>query len=132
MEQAFSSNPNNMLVLQESCTDEMGSLVVYAPVDLPAMNIAMSGDDTSYIPLLPSGFTILPDGRPDSGASTSSNPQGNANISAGSLITVVFQILVSSLPSGKLNHESVTTIHELIGTTIHEIKDALNCTSAYN
>lgn len=52
-----------MLILQESCIDASGSLVVYCPVDLPAVNIAMSGEDPSYIPLLPSGFTISPDGR---------------------------------------------------------------------
>ncbi|RWR95922.1 hypothetical protein CKAN_02528300 [Cinnamomum micranthum f. kanehirae] len=127
---AFSSSPNNMLILQECCTDESGSLVVYSPIELPAINITMSGDDTSYIPLLPSGFTILPDGRPNGGASTSSDPQGNVGRSTGSLITVVFQILVSSLPSVKLNDESVTTVHKLVGATIDQIKAALNCTSA--
>lgn len=130
MEQAFSSSPDNMLVLQECCTDESGSLVVYSPIELPAINITMSGDDTSYIPLLPSGFTILPDGRPNGGASTSSDPQGNASSSTGSLITVVFQILVSSLPSVTQNDELVTTVHKLVGATIHQIKAALNCTSA--
>ncbi|KAL5995490.1 hypothetical protein ACLOJK_025552 [Asimina triloba] len=112
LKQAFNSSQNNMLILQESCTDPSGSLVVYAPVDLPAINIAMSGEDPSYIPLLPSGFTILPDGRPDNsgaGPSTSSNLQGMAR-SSGSLITVAFQILVSNLPSAKLNFESVTTL----------------------
>ncbi|KAJ4973997.1 hypothetical protein NE237_007171 [Protea cynaroides] len=92
---AFNSSQNNMLILQESCTDPSGSLVVYSPVDLPAINVAMSGEDTMYIPLLPSGFTITPDGRPDQGGgagpSTSSNMQGSR--SGGSLITVAFQIL---------------------------------------
>ncbi|XP_058078884.1 homeobox-leucine zipper protein ROC8-like [Magnolia sinica] len=128
---AFNASQNNMLILQESCTDSSGSLVVYAPVDLPAINIAMSGEDPSYIPLLPSGFTILPDGRPDNsgaGPSTSSNLQGNMPRSSGSLITVAFQILVSSLPSAKLNLESVTTVNNLISTTVQQIKSALNCT----
>ena len=117
-----------MLILQESCTDASGSLVVYAPIDLPAINIVMSGEDPSYIPLLPSGFTILPDGRPGGGggATTSSNPMGG---SSGSLITVAFQILVSSLPSAKLNVESVTTVNNLISTTVQQIKAALNCGS---
>ncbi|KAK6128213.1 hypothetical protein DH2020_038047 [Rehmannia glutinosa] len=102
---AFNTSQNNMLILQESCIDSSGSLIVYCPVDLPAINIAMSGEDPSYIPLLPSGFTISPDGRQDhhqagggDGASTSSNP-AISGISSGSLITVVFQILVSNLPS---------------------------------
>ncbi|KAJ8646867.1 hypothetical protein MRB53_008615 [Persea americana] len=127
---ALNSSQNNMLILQESCTDLSGSLVVYAPVDLPAINIAMSGEDPSCIPLLPSGFTISPDGRLDNsgaGASSSSNLQGGVARSAGSLITVAFQILVSSLPSAKLNHESVATINNLISATVQQIKAALNC-----
>ncbi|KAF3438347.1 hypothetical protein FNV43_RR21109 [Rhamnella rubrinervis] len=129
---AFNTSQNNMLILQESCIDSSGSLIVYSPVDLPAINLAMSGEDPSYIPLLPSGFTISPDGRPDQGdgASTSSNPHGNMGRSSGSLVTVTFQILVSSLPSAKLNLESVTTVNNLIGTTVQQIKAALNCPSS--
>ncbi|XP_061956765.1 homeobox-leucine zipper protein HDG11-like [Populus nigra] len=126
---AYNTSQNNMLILQESCIDSSGSLVVYCPVDLPAINIAMSGEDPSYIPLLPSGFTISPDGYPDQGdgASTSSNTQGRMARSSGSLITVAFQILVSSLPSARLNLESVNTVNSLIGTTIQQIKAALSC-----
>ena len=146
-----------MLILQESCIDASGSLVVFGPVDLPAINIAMSGEDPSYIPLLPSGFTITPDGRPGNqqqiqaaggdGASTSSNAAAAAAVmgsggggsssgvggrsggAGGSLITVVFQILVSSLPSAKMSPESVNTVNNLIGTTVHQIKAALNCST---
>ncbi|KAK8537004.1 hypothetical protein V6N12_043185 [Hibiscus sabdariffa] len=131
---AFNSSHNNMLILQESCIDSSGSLVVYCPVDLPAINVAMSGEDPSYIPLLPSGFTISPDGHPDQGgdgASTSSSAlHGSMGRSGGSLITVAFQILVSSLPSAKLNMDSVTTVNNLIGTTVQQIKAALNCPSS--
>ncbi|KAK9278927.1 hypothetical protein L1049_028508 [Liquidambar formosana] len=130
---AFNTSQNNMLILQESCIDSSGSLVVYCPVDLPAINIAMSGEDPSYIPLLPSGFTISPDGRSDQGAdgaSTSSSTHGTLGRSGGSLITVAFQILVSSLPSAKLNLESVTTVNNLIGTTVQQIKAALNCSAS--
>lgn len=125
---AFNTSQNNMLILQESCIDSSGSLVVYCPVDLHAINIAMSGEDPSYIPLLPSGFTISSDGQSQQGdgaSSSSSNVLGNS--SSGSLITVAFQILVSSLPSAKLNMESVETVNNLIGTTVQQIKSALNC-----
>ncbi|KAL0801724.1 hypothetical protein Bca101_056900 [Brassica carinata] len=121
------SQSNNMLILQETSIDSSGALVVYSPVDLSALNIAMSGDDTSYIPLLSSGFAISPDGNHNSstteqggGASTSSGVGG------GSLITVGFQIMVSNLPSAKLNMESVETVNNLIGTTVHQIKTGLN------
>ncbi|KAF2296828.1 hypothetical protein GH714_006353 [Hevea brasiliensis] len=129
---AFNTGQNNMLILQESCMDESGSLVVYCPVDLPAINIVMSGEDPSYIPLLPSGFTISPDGRPDNGngASSSSSTHASMGRSSGSLITVSFQILVSSLPSAKLNLESVTTVNNLISTTVQQIKAAMNCPSS--
>ncbi|KAH7549461.1 hypothetical protein JRO89_XS13G0035600 [Xanthoceras sorbifolium] len=132
---AFNTSQNSMLILQESCVDNSGSLVVYCPVDLSQINVAMSGDDPSYIPLLPSGFAISPDGRPDQGggdgASTSSSTHGNVGTrSSGSLITVAFQILVSSLPSAKLNLESVTTVNNLISTTVQQIKAALNCPSS--
>lgn len=120
-----------MLILQESCTDASGSLVVYAPIDIPAINIVMSGEDPSNIALLPSGFTILPDGRAGGvrGASTSSSAHQTGFNSSGSLLTVAFQILVSSLPSSKLNVESVATVNNLISTTVQQIKAALNCPS---
>ncbi|XP_042445806.1 homeobox-leucine zipper protein ROC8-like isoform X1 [Zingiber officinale] len=122
----FNSGQNTMLILQECCTDALGSVVVYSPIDVPAINIVMSGEDPSSISLLPSGFTILPDGRSagGQGASCSSNPRGG---SSGSLVTVAFQILMSSLPSAKLNMESVMTVNNLIGTTVQQIKAALNC-----
>ncbi|CAM0943827.1 unnamed protein product [Alopecurus aequalis] len=113
----LNASQNSMLILQESCADASGSLVVYAPIDLPAANVVMSGEDPSSIPLLPSGFTILPDGRGSS--------------SAGSVVTVAFQILVSSLPSSRLNAESVATVNSLISTTVEQIKAALNCASSH-
>ncbi|KAJ4872583.1 Homeobox-leucine zipper protein HDG12 [Raphanus sativus] len=91
---------NNMLILQVSCIDSSGSLVVYTPVDLPALNMAMSGQDTSYIPILPSGFAVLPDGNRNNQLAEIKAEGGG---SGGSLITVGFQIMVSSLQSGKLN-----------------------------
>ena len=56
-----------MLILQECCTDATGSYVIYAPVDVVAMNVVLNGGDPDYVALLPSGFAILPDG-PGAGA----------------------------------------------------------------
>ncbi|KEH27116.1 homeobox leucine zipper protein HDG11 [Medicago truncatula] len=47
-----------------------------------------------------------------------------------SLITVAFQIMVSSLRSAKLNMESVTTVNGLIGETVQHINVALSCPSS--
>jgi hypothetical protein len=135
--QAYTPSQNNMLILQESCIDTSGSLVVYCPVDLPAINIAMNGEDPSYIPLLPSGFIITTDGHNEiksegntSGASTSkttSDPTSeHGTTSTGSLVTVVFQIQVSSLPSAKMSPESLATVNNLITNTVHQIKASFN------
>ncbi|XP_058755033.1 homeobox-leucine zipper protein HDG2-like [Vicia villosa] len=56
------SSQSNMLILQESCTDTTRSFVIYAPVDIVAMNVVLNGGDPDYVALLPSGFAILPDG----------------------------------------------------------------------
>ncbi|AQK83086.1 Homeobox-leucine zipper protein HDG11 [Zea mays] len=116
----LNANQNSMLILQESCTDASGALVVYSPIDIPAANVVMSGEDPSGIPLLPSGFAILP----GSGAGASSSAVVPP---PGCVVTVAFQILVSNLPSSRLNAESVATVNSLIGTTVQQIKAALNC-----
>ncbi|KAL2335907.1 hypothetical protein Fmac_010353 [Flemingia macrophylla] len=118
---AINSNQSSMLILQETCTDAAGSLVVYAPVDIPAMHVVMNGGDSAYVALLPSGFAILPDG-PQNGPASN----GGGRVS-GSLLTVAFQILVNSLPTAKLTVESVETVNNLISCTVQKIKAALHC-----
>ncbi|RWW06377.1 hypothetical protein GW17_00030301 [Ensete ventricosum] len=110
---AADATQSSMLILQETCTDASGSLVVYAPVDIPAMHLVMSGGDSAYVSLLPSGFAILPD--------------GGTHRSLGSLLTVAFQILVNSQPTAKLTVESVETVNNLISCTLQKIKAALHC-----
>lgn len=115
---AMSANQSSMLILQETCTDASGSMVVYAPVDIPAMQLVMNGGDSTYVALLPSGFAILPDGPSSVGAE---------HKTGGSLLTVAFQILVNSQPTAKLTVESVETVNNLIFCTIKKIKTALQC-----
>lgn len=132
--QAINPGQSNMLILQESCTDPTGpsgSLVIYAPVDIPAMNLVLQGGDQAHVALLPSGFAILPDG-PDNrrtlGVDSSRGGGSLENVRrTGSLLTVAFQILVSSVPSAKLTTESVTTVNNLISCTVQRIKNALGC-----
>ncbi|XP_009802526.1 homeobox-leucine zipper protein HDG2-like isoform X1 [Nicotiana tabacum] len=106
------SSQNNMLILQESSTDPTGSFVVYAPVDVPAMNTVINGGDPEYVALLPSGFAILPDGPP-------------GRIAGGSLLTIAFQIFVDSVPTAKLSLGSVATVNKLIACTVDKIRAAL-------
>lgn len=130
--QAINSNQSSMLILQETCIDAAGSLVVYAPVDIPAMHVVMNGGDSAYVALLPSGFAIVPDGPncrgPQNGPSPTTNGRDNAR-GSGSLLTVAFQILVNSLPTAKLTVESVETVNNLISCTVQKIKAALHCES---
>ncbi|KAK1326869.1 Homeobox-leucine zipper protein HDG1 [Acorus calamus] len=120
---AISPDKSSMLILQETCIDASGALVVYAPVDIPAMNVVMNGGDSAYVALLPSGFAILPDGP----ARNKNDDDGN--VEGGSLLTVAFQILVNSLPMAKLNVESVETVNNLISCTVQKIKSAIHCDS---
>ncbi|GJN39737.1 hypothetical protein PR202_gb28873 [Eleusine coracana subsp. coracana] len=106
------SSNDMMLILQECVTDAAGSYVVYAPVDVAAMTVVLAaGGDPDYVPLLPSGFAILPDGDGD----------GND----GSLLTVAFQILVDSAPTARLSLGSVATVNSLIACTVDRIKAAV-------
>ncbi|KAI4331052.1 hypothetical protein MLD38_029279 [Melastoma candidum] len=113
------SSQGNMLILQESCTDSTGSFVIYAPVDIVAMNVVLNGGDPDYVALLPSGFAILPDG---------SAPNGSDRVvgSGGSLLTVAFQILVDSTPTAKLSLGSVATVNNLIACTVERIRASLS------
>ena len=87
--------------------------MIYAPVDVVAMNVVLNDGDPDYVALLPSGFAILPDG-PGTGAT-----------GGGSLLTVAFQILVDSVPTAKLSLGSVATVNSLIACTVERIKAAL-------
>uniref|UniRef100_A0A2P2MR03 Uncharacterized protein MANES_05G039400 n=1 Tax=Rhizophora mucronata TaxID=61149 RepID=A0A2P2MR03_RHIMU len=133
---AMNASQSSMLILQETCVDAAGSLVVYAPVDIPAMHVVMNGGDSAYVALLPSGFAVVPDGPvscgiPTSGGLTSNNNAGGGGggprRGSGSLLTVAFQILVNSLPTAKLTVESVETVNNLISCTVQKIKAALQC-----
>ncbi|KAK4255356.1 hypothetical protein QN277_008367 [Acacia crassicarpa] len=115
------SSQSNMLILQESCTDSTGSFVIYAPVDIVAMNVVLNGGDPDYVALLPSGFAILPDGTTAHGGGIGETGHG------GSLLTVAFQILVDSVPTAKLSLGSVATVNNLIACTVERIKASLSC-----
>lgn len=119
-----------MLILQESCTDSTGSFVIYAPVDIVAMNVVLNGGDPDYVALLPSGFAVLPDGPLQNGGGgvvNNGDVMGNVGSNnGGSLLTVAFQILVDSAPTAKLSLGSVATVNSLISCTVERIKGALS------
>ncbi|KAJ1375783.1 hypothetical protein SESBI_50625 [Sesbania bispinosa] len=50
----------SLLRASETCIDAAGSLVVYAPVDIPAMHVVMNGGDSAYVALLAIGVCHCP------------------------------------------------------------------------
>ncbi|KAG1362009.1 Homeobox-leucine zipper protein ROC3 [Cocos nucifera] len=133
---ASNSSQNVELLLQESSTHPSGgSLVVYATIDVDAVQVAMSGEDSSFIPLLPTGFIISPADPPttgvtdafpptstDVGATTSCGSEGSAT---GCLLTVAMQVLASAVPSAKLPLSSVTAINNHLCSAVQQISAAL-------
>ncbi|CAI8584323.1 unnamed protein product [Vicia faba] len=123
-------NEANMLYLQDSWTDSTGSMIVYSPVSLQSLNMVMGGGDSSFVALLPSGFSILPDGHSNSnniggGSSDGSGNFGGDNDNSGCLLSVGVQMLLKNLQAGKMTKETVDTVNTLIAGTIQKVKDAL-------
>ncbi|CAA7024103.1 unnamed protein product [Microthlaspi erraticum] len=48
------------LMLQESCIDNSGSLIVYSSVGVDSIQHATNGEDPSTILILPLGFSVVP------------------------------------------------------------------------
>ncbi|KAK9076026.1 hypothetical protein SSX86_004356 [Deinandra increscens subsp. villosa] len=124
---ASNSSQNVELVLQESCTDDSGSIVVYSTVDVDAIKLTMNGEDPSRIPLLPLGFVIIPVGQNPNGNITSSAESGG-----GCLLTVGLQVLANTMPAAKLNLSSANTINNHIQATMQHIVTALGGVATSN
>lgn len=116
--QGLNANNTDMMIVQESSTNPTASFVIYAPVDIAAIETVLKGAESDYVALLPSGFVILPDGVSQRGGG------------GGSLLTASFQMLVDSAPSAKLTMSSVATIENLIRATMHRIKTLFPCLPA--
>ncbi|KAL5575171.1 hypothetical protein UlMin_016870 [Ulmus minor] len=116
----------NMWVLQDCCTNAFESMIVYAPVDIAGMQSVMSGCDSSTLVVLPSGFSILPDGV-ESRPQVITSRQEEKSTEGGSLLTVAFQVLANSSPTAKLTMESLDSVNTLISCTLKNIKTTLQC-----
>ncbi|KAK7319102.1 hypothetical protein RJT34_03815 [Clitoria ternatea] len=91
-------------------SDASGAMIVYSAINGQSLNMVMSCGDSSFIPVRPSGFAILPDGN---------------NGGGGSLLTIGLQMLQTGHQTAKLLIESVETVNNLMTCTIQKIKDAL-------
>ncbi|XP_009611248.1 homeobox-leucine zipper protein GLABRA 2 isoform X1 [Nicotiana tomentosiformis] len=116
----------DMWILQDTCTNAYESTVVYAPIDIGGMKSVMTGRDSSNVAVLPSGFSILPDGLESRSLVITSRPEEKCT-GGGSLLTVLYQILTSNSPAVKLSKESVESVNNLISCTLHRIKTSLQC-----
>ncbi|KFK23374.1 hypothetical protein AALP_AAs60861U000100 [Arabis alpina] len=114
---------NNLeLILQETCTDNSGSLVVYSTVNPNAVQLAMNGEDLSKIPLLPLGVSIVP-----------VNPsEGIFANSPSCLLTVGIQVLTSKASAAKLDMSTVTAISNRLSSTVNQITAALGSSGLGN
>ncbi|XP_075107444.1 homeobox-leucine zipper protein GLABRA 2 isoform X1 [Nicotiana tabacum] len=128
--QAVKLRENNMWILQDTCTNAYESAVVYAPVDIAGMQSVITGCDSSNTAVLPSGFSILPDGIESRGLVITSKPEDRSS-EGGSLLTIAFQILTSNSPTAKLSKESVESVNNLLSCTLHKIKTSFQCDDAY-
>ena len=73
----------------------------------------LNGGSPENVPILPSGFSILPDGPKRNGGST------------GSLVTMAFQILDTASSATFIPPDSVATIFKLVTETAECIKAAM-------
>ncbi|CAA7042973.1 unnamed protein product [Microthlaspi erraticum] len=106
---ANNSPDNEEMMLQETCTDNSGGLVVYSTVDFKA---AMNGEDTSSIPILPLGFSIVP----------VNPPEGISVYSPSCLLTVGIQFLASNVATARLE---LSNVNDRIFTTLKLITSSL-------
>lgn len=103
----------------------MGSYVIYAPTDVATMTAAIMGENSSMLPVLPSGFVICPDGEPNSAMGAFDG--ADTERSGGSLLTVAFQILASADGRNMPNRKAGAAVNSLLTSTILRVRDAFNC-----
>ncbi|KAG4972557.1 hypothetical protein JHK84_038636 [Glycine max] len=113
--QTIKLKENSVWILQDSCTNLYESMVAYACVDITGIQSVMTGCDSSNLAILPSGFSIIPDGL-ESRPLVISSRQEEKNTEGGSLFTMAFQILTNASPTAKLTLESVDSRIQEINT----------------
>ncbi|GAB2227716.1 hypothetical protein Droror1_Dr00009543 [Drosera rotundifolia] len=121
---AAPENEKNMLILQQAWTDETGSLMVYAPLEVDKITAIMSGQgNPDIITILPSGFAIA-DALDDSSIQ---DILGGSPCTTGSILTMNLQVLYSNNPGEDPTPDFVKVVNDLFSHTINEIKAALTC-----
>ncbi|KAG8502718.1 hypothetical protein CXB51_000491 [Gossypium anomalum] len=117
MTKNFFNNINScteILYLQESYTDETGSYIVYAPMDIMAMSKILNGGNPKFVSILPSGFSIMPDKAP-----------GQGDGAVGSILTLAFQSVDRLSNKEYMLPSTLKIIDAILSTTVASIKDAM-------
>ncbi|MQL75001.1 hypothetical protein Taro_007373 [Colocasia esculenta] len=122
-----SRDSRDMWFLQDSCTNAYESMVAYAPVDVAAMQSVMSGCDSGSVAILPSGFSILPDGLDSSPPVITARPDERSAEGGGSLLTAALQVVANASPASKLTLESVEAVNSLVSSMLQSIKKGMQC-----
>ncbi|KAL2928478.1 Homeobox-leucine zipper protein GLABRA 2 [Bienertia sinuspersici] len=124
--QTTNSKENITWVLQDSSTNAYESIVVYAPVETSGLQLVMTGCDSSNVAVLPSGFSILPDGM-ESRPLVLTSKQDEKSSEGGSLLTIALQVVTNSSPAAKITVESVEPVSSIISSILGNIKTSLQC-----
>lgn len=120
MKQPFIPSEKNVLILQENFTSHVGSYVIFAGIDIASMNVAIRGEDTVKMHILPSGFVVCPNDQ-------KSNATNSEGFKGGSLLTLAYEILScsSERTTNLTNVESAANARTLLTTTLENVKKAL-------
>ncbi|KAK9691678.1 hypothetical protein RND81_09G211700 [Saponaria officinalis] len=121
-------NPfEDLMIFQESAVDQLGSFIVYAPVETSSMLEVATGIGSPHVPILASGFSIIPDGSDWKAAPSTSSMRPR---SGGSVITAAFQILgCSSLSSEDLSLTLISRTEAFVSRVVCVLKSAFNSPS---
>ena len=121
----MTSKESTTWVVQDTCTNAYESMVVYAPVDIQGMQSVMTGCDSSGLAILPSGFSILPDGVESRPLVITMRREEEKSSEGGSLLTIALQVVANASPTAKLSAESMESVDTLMACTIKNIKTSL-------
>lgn len=105
-------------------------VLAYAPIDEESMQDVMSGTHTSFS-LLPSGVVVLPDGNAEPGAPPisamcSSSSSAGHKSNSGSLVSTMYQTLLSGQPPEHLSKAVAENVGNLLCQAIDKIKSAVH------
>nr|XP_040245854.1 homeobox-leucine zipper protein ROC6-like [Aegilops tauschii subsp. strangulata] len=118
------------LILQESCIDASCMVLAYAQIDDQTIQDVINGTNTSFS-LLPSGVVVLPDGNaepgaPPTSAMCSSSSSASHRSNSGSLVSIMYQTLLSGQPPEHLFKAVAENVGNLLCQAIDKIKSGVH------